>query len=131
RQLHDQRSRPGRHRRVRRRRHDDGRRSRAGGSRHRHAHLPEVTSLEEPTMPIALAQHLSVQRVDHSIINALSPLSMLDIWLGAHPKVANAMYYDGKHYVGTWPTWPDGLKQDLAGRWAAMVAWYGNHMPSP
>jgi hypothetical protein len=82
-------------------------------------------------MPIALAQHLSASRVNNAVLISLSPESMLTAWLTAHPKVANAMYYDGKHYHGTWPTWPDALKQDLAERWAAMVAWYGNNMPSP
>lgn len=55
------------------------------------------------------------------MLNALSPEAMLCIWLGAHPKVANALYYDRKHFHGTWPQWPDALKKDLADRWAAMV----------
>ena len=82
-------------------------------------------------MPIAISAHLSVERVDNSIINALSPESMLSLWLGSHPKVADALYYRGKNYSGAWPTWPDGLRKDLADRWAAMVDWYGAGMPSP
>jgi hypothetical protein len=82
-------------------------------------------------MPLALASHLSVQRVGNAVINALAPEAMLSLYLGAHPHLADALYYDGKHYHGTWPTWPDGLKKDLADRWAAMVTWYGQNMPSP
>ena len=81
-------------------------------------------------MPIALASHLSAQRVGPAGIQ-LSPEAILDYWLNAHPAVANAMYYEGKHFHGTWPTWPEDLKKDLADRWAAMVAWYGQGMPSP
>ena len=44
-------------------------------------------------MPLAIASHLSVQRVGNAVLNALSPEAMLSIWLGAHPKVANALKY--------------------------------------
>lgn len=82
-------------------------------------------------MPIALASHLSVERVDNSIIHALSPESMLEIWLGAHPNIANALRYDGKNYYAAWSTWPKKLKEDLAARWKDMVDWYGSGMPHP
>lgn len=82
-------------------------------------------------MPIALASHLSVERVDNSVINALSPESMLDIWLGAHPNIANALRYVGKNYYGAWSSWPKKLKGHLADRWEHMVDWYGTGMPAP
>ena len=82
-------------------------------------------------MPIALASYLSAQRVGAAGMILLSPEAILEYWLNAHPKVANALFYSGKHFTGTWPTWPHDLKKDLADRWAAMVKWYGQGMPSP
>ena len=83
-------------------------------------------------MPIAIAQYLDVTRVSNSVINALSPEAMLSLYLGAHPKVANAIFFEGQHVHGkAWPDWPDGLKTQLADRWKTMVTWYGQGMPSP
>ena len=81
--------------------------------------------------PLAFAKHLSVKRVEISVLNAIDPEVMLKLWLDAHPNVANALLFRGKDYQGTWPDWPDGLRQDLAQRWQAMVGWYGAGMPSP
>jgi hypothetical protein len=82
-------------------------------------------------MSLAIAAHLSVDRVDNALLNALSTEAMLALFLNTHPKIANALVYDGKHFTGAWPNWPDQLKKDLADRWATMVAWYGQGMPSP
>ena len=82
-------------------------------------------------MPLAFAKHLSIERVEDAVLNAISPESMLSIWLNAHPKVADALYFRGKDYAGIWPDWPDGLRKDLADRWQAMVTWCGAGMPSP
>lgn len=83
-------------------------------------------------MPIAVAQYLSVGRVNSGVLGALSPEAMLSLYLGGHNKIANAIYFSGQHVSGSaWPAWPDGLKKQLADRWEAMVTWYGHGMPTP
>ena len=82
-------------------------------------------------MPLDFVPYLSPERTGSLAQHALSPEVALKGWLDAHPKVANAIVYDGKGFSGAWPDWPEGLKADLADRWAAMVTWYGSGMPSP
>jgi hypothetical protein len=82
-------------------------------------------------MPISLASHLSADRVENSILGAISPEFILNLWLSSHLKVANSLVYTGEHFTGPWPTWPDWLEKHLADRWEVMVTWYGQGMPDP
>lgn len=82
-------------------------------------------------MPADIESYLSADRVRATKVQGVSPALVLNTWLNDHPKVAKSLWYIGPHFSGTWPTWPDGLKNDLASRWVEMVRWYGEGMPDP
>lgn len=79
-----------------------------------------VPALASAKLPVGL---LSSDRIGlcHDTTDADAAL---DCWLNQHPDVAGAMNYTDSAFNGTWPSWPQPVKDQMHHDFDQMVVWY-------